>query len=484
MGVAAVSPIRTFVSSTGVPLALGSVTVYVAGSTTPTNTWQDEGLTSLNDWPVPLDAAGRATIWLDPNVVYDFLIKNAAGVTQYTEEDVSGAEQSDLRALLAASSGSSLVGFMPAGSGATTQTIEARLRKVPHTSDYSTNANYVAAVNLLAANRHTTADGAVIHRFADRVFMGEAAGKFYGDSLTSDSGTSWFQKPGYPAYLGINAGVLYTNNDRTKYGIVSAVRTSNNASSQVIGFGSAVVNDTASANAWGFIAEIQHETGSSSIGLEIGAKNSSAVVTNAKTPYTNAGGVFGLWAAGGGDNAFGPVSTQPSNTALVVLKNSQPWKRGIVFTSDGIDGTDGSAVSVTNGVAINLARRHLIQWNDPTNDVMGASITSTVTTSASSVQMVMADAQIQFLGPASVDAFYITAVASAVNFPSVRSAIAGAPVRLEANGTDANIDIWINPKGTGVLRVGTWTSNADAAVNGYVTIKDSAGSTRKLATIA
>jgi hypothetical protein len=139
---------------------------------------------------------------------------------------------------------------------------------------------------------------------------------------------------------------------------------------------------------------------------------------------------------------------------------------------------------VTNGVAINLARRHLIQWNDPTNDVMGASITSTVTTSASSVQMVMADAQIQFLGPASVDAFYITAVASAVNFPSVRSAIAGAPVRLEANGTDANIDIWINPKGTGVLRVGTWTSNADAAVNGYVTIKDSAGSTRKLATIA
>ena len=35
-----------------------------------------------------------------------------------------------------------------------------------------------------------------------------------------------------------------------------------------------------------------------------------------------------------------------------------------------------------------------------------------------------------------------------------------------------------------VLRFGAWTSNADAAVNGYVTIKDAGGTVRKLATIA
>lgn len=33
-------------------------------------------------------------------------------------------------------------------------------------------------------------------------------------------------------------------------------------------------------------------------------------------------------------------------------------------------------------------------------------------------------------------------------------------------------------------RIGAWTSNADAAVNGYVTVTDNAGATRKLATIA
>ncbi len=33
-------------------------------------------------------------------------------------------------------------------------------------------------------------------------------------------------------------------------------------------------------------------------------------------------------------------------------------------------------------------------------------------------------------------------------------------------------------------RIGAWTSNADAAVNGYVTVTDNSGTSRKLATIA
>lgn len=37
---------------------------------------------------------------------------------------------------------------------------------------------------------------------------------------------------------------------------------------------------------------------------------------------------------------------------------------------------------------------------------------------------------------------------------------------------------------SGTMRYGTWSSNADAAVNGYVTITDDGGTTRKLATIA
>lgn len=49
-------------------------------------------------------------------------------------------------------------------------------------------------------------------------------------------------------------------------------------------------------------------------------------------------------------------------------------------------------------------------------------------------------------------------------------------------GGDANLIA--KGAGTGLFGFGTWTSNADAAVNGYVTIVDAAGNTRKLATIA
>jgi hypothetical protein len=47
--------------------ANGSLTFYEKGTTTPTDTWSDQGLTTPNENPVPLDASGRAEteIWLD-----------------------------------------------------------------------------------------------------------------------------------------------------------------------------------------------------------------------------------------------------------------------------------------------------------------------------------------------------------------------------------------------------------------------------------
>lgn len=81
--------------------------------------------------------------------------------------------------------------------------------------------------------------------------------------------------------------------------------------------------------------------------------------------------------------------------------------------------------------------------------------------------------------------FRVGANATAVNFLSTTGSNSGAGiVSFVANGTDTNLDVLFTPKGTGTVRFGTWTSNADAAVNGYVTIKDAAGNTRKLATIA
>jgi hypothetical protein len=87
---------------------------------------------------------------------------------------------------------------------------------------------------------------------------------------------------------------------------------------------------------------------------------------------------------------------------------------------------------------------------------------------------------------------------SAVNFkvfgsnqPDYLTVDAGnGVVPLAAEGGSTNVDIRLIPKGTGAVRLGTvvrfgaFTSNADAPINGYVTIVDDAGNTRKLATIA
>lgn len=60
---------------------------------------------------------------------------------------------------------------------------------------------------------------------------------------------------------------------------------------------------------------------------------------------------------------------------------------------------------------------------------------------------------------------------------------AAGRVGFEARGSSTNIDIHLEPKGSGVMRFGTHTTNADAAITGYVTIKDTSGTARKLAVI-
>lgn len=68
-----------FTDQNGEPLAGGFVYHYVPGTTTPSTTWVDQGLTTPNTNPVVLDAAGRATIW--GNTTYRQLVTDRFGTT-------------------------------------------------------------------------------------------------------------------------------------------------------------------------------------------------------------------------------------------------------------------------------------------------------------------------------------------------------------------------------------------------------------------
>ena len=61
---------------------------------------------------------------------------------------------------------------------------------------------------------------------------------------------------------------------------------------------------------------------------------------------------------------------------------------------------------------------------------------------------------------------------------AAQSDSSAAPI-LSANGAASNIDIKLAPKGTGAVVIGAYTAGAPTA-GGYITVKDSAGVTRKL----
>lgn len=80
-GVVPVIPRFKFTNSIGVPVAGGSVAVFLAGTTTFATTYQDKDLTTENTNPVTLDANGECLFWVDPAYRYKFLLRDATGAT-------------------------------------------------------------------------------------------------------------------------------------------------------------------------------------------------------------------------------------------------------------------------------------------------------------------------------------------------------------------------------------------------------------------
>jgi hypothetical protein len=74
-------------------------------------------------------------------------------------------------------------------------------------------------------------------------------------------------------------------------------------------------------------------------------------------------------------------------------------------------------------------------------------------------------------------------VNSAVNRMTLVGSATGTAPTIAVVGSDTNIDLAFTPKGTGNVRFGTHTGTADTAVSGYIEIKDSGGTVRKLAVI-
>lgn len=107
----------------GDPLSGGLLYTYVAGTTTAQATYSEVTLTTANANPVVLDSAGRAIVYLSP-ASYKFVLKNSAGTTIWTQDNISAVPPSNVDQDIAGTAGEALtagdVVWLSDGSGSTT----------------------------------------------------------------------------------------------------------------------------------------------------------------------------------------------------------------------------------------------------------------------------------------------------------------------------------------------------------------------------
>jgi len=322
-----------------------------------------------------------------------------------------------------------------------------------------------------------------IWRMRDRVFVGNATGMGPNRQNTNDtwvpdsaSGANWAPRDSQFVVMHDRGGLAVTGMSRTSDS--DGIGTPPAA----IGVAGFVINDSsASQSGWALYADVQHEGATRlSFGLEVAGKNKSSDYV--PTSYGLNYGVHGLWLAGGGDATYGGAPTNPSTSAISIIPNASTWNAGIVFGASALTGTDGVTGTAN---AIEMAKGHIVRWRGPSG-INGATIMSDVATSGKQVGVLFNDDAVVFTGNEGTPIGRVIRGASGTpaNYVQLSSNASGNGPRVQAVGTDTNVDLRLVPQGTGVVSFGTLTAIGAETITGYITIKDSGGTLRKLAVVS
>jgi hypothetical protein len=134
------TPKLQFFDLNGAPLSGGLLYTYEAGSTTPLATYTDSTGVSANTNPIVLDSRGEANVWLE-GAIYKFALYTSVGVLIWTVDNIGAFAT---LAQLAASGGSNLIGYLPAGTGAVATTVQTKLRESVSVMDFGAVGDGVA----------------------------------------------------------------------------------------------------------------------------------------------------------------------------------------------------------------------------------------------------------------------------------------------------------------------------------------------------
>ena len=140
-------------SNAGVPLNGGMLYTYIAGTTTPLTTYSDNTGGTPNPNPIVLNAYGRITneIWTNGATSIKFITTDAIGNVLDIKDNIPVIPIISTilstyvpYTTLAASTGSSLVGYQPNGTGAVATTVQQVLRETVSIDRYGADPTGVA----------------------------------------------------------------------------------------------------------------------------------------------------------------------------------------------------------------------------------------------------------------------------------------------------------------------------------------------------
>jgi hypothetical protein len=257
-----------FFDNNGNPLTGGKLYTYIAGTTTPQATYTGASGNTAHANPIVLDAGGRVPggeIWLTDAVQYKFVIKTSVDVLIGTYDNVDG-NGSGILSSLASPSGSSLVGYLPAGTGAVATTVQSQLRTFTGFGGGSANvittnqASGVASLGKTTTGYENTATGYFSLSENTTGFLNTAFG--HGTLTSSTTGSN------NTAVGATSLNLNTTGGENTAVGCRSLSNNTTGNYNTAVGQGALFNNLTGNLNAaFGYHALLNNTTGAQNTAL-------------------------------------------------------------------------------------------------------------------------------------------------------------------------------------------------------------------------
>lgn len=382
---------------------------------------------------------------------------------------------------LAMSSGSSLVGYSQGSSGSSVITQQAKNQQIVNLTEFPLFSDFLAAA--LHSGFYTDT-GAKLITLTDRVFVGGAVNNDGTSAQTNNDWLSTYQnsvsRPGGPAMHFATLGVLNNTSPNASSSFVAGSQnkflpTSTNGIA-ISGYG--LNNNTVDSSSFTYAGYFEAVRAVSALGgayaSEFDVVNYGSLATT--DPYQQPSAqTIGLQVAAGAQ--FPAIGQAACSAAINIRNNNAAFTKGIVFGSTSIAGANGTSGT---GIAIALGLGHVVQWYSNLNSVT-SSLYCSGNATASATSQVFGNNGTLFSNVGNGQAvFQLTNAVNPVNHLAINATATGSnSVNINAYGSDANIDIQLFPQGTGVLSFGTYTAGVVSQA-GYVSIKDSGGTVRRL----